>query len=212
MKKSSKSIIIMIAAVVLAVSVLTGCSSTPTEKDAKAYVQAVLDMMCKGEYDHSVNIVDIEEGEEGNFREEAVDEAIDSMGIDFDDENRARFKEIMLNAFSKAKYTVGNATKTGEGEYDVEVTIEPLKSGAGDQEEFNNRVAAIDTTNMTEEEYTKAVYGVLLDLLEESVNNPVYGEPQTTTVHYGLLDKENNVYGVSEEDGNKLGSMLFYAE
>ena len=73
----------MIAAVVLAVSVLTGCSSTPTEKDAKAYVQAVLDMMCKGEYDHSVNIVDIEEGEEGNFREEAVDEAIDSMGIDF---------------------------------------------------------------------------------------------------------------------------------
>ena len=44
MKKSSKSIIIMIAAVVLAVSVLTGCSSTPTEKDAKAYVQAVLDM------------------------------------------------------------------------------------------------------------------------------------------------------------------------
>ena len=132
--------------------------------------------------------------------------------FDFDDENRARFKEIMLNAFSKAKYTVGNATKTGEGEYDVEVTIEPLKSGASDQEEFNNRVAAIDTTNMTEEEYTKAVYGVLLDLLEESVNNPVYGEPQTTTVHYGLLDKENKVYGVSEEDGNKLGSMLFYTE
>ena len=135
MKKRSKSIIVMIAAVVLAVSVLTGCSSTPTEKDAKAYVQAVLDMMCKGEYDHSVNIVDIEEGEEGKFREDAVDEAIDSLGIDFDDENRARFKEIMLNAFAKSKYTVGNATKTGEGEYDVEVTIEPLRTGAGDQED-----------------------------------------------------------------------------
>ena len=212
MKKRSKSIMIMIAAVVLAVSVLTGCSSTPTEKDAKAYVQAVLDMMCKGDYDHSVNIVDIEKGEEGNFREEAVDEAIDSMGIDFDDETRARFKEIMLNAFSKSKYTVGNATKTGEGEYDVEVTIEPLKIGSSDQEELNKRISALDTSSMTEEEYTKQVYGILLDIMEESVNNPVYGEPQTTTVHYGLLDKKNKVYGVSEEDGNKLGTMLFYAE
>ncbi len=212
MKKRSKSIMIMIAAVVLAVSVLTGCSSTPTEKDAKAYVQAVLDMMCKGDYDHSVNIVDIEKGEEGNFREEAVDEAIDSMGIDFDDETRARFKEIMLNAFSKSKYTVGNATKTGEGEYDVEVTIEPLKIGSSDQEELNKRISALDTSSMTEEEYTKQVYGILLDIMEESVNNPVYGEPQTTTVHYGLLDEKNKVYGVSEEDGNKLGTMLFYAE
>jgi hypothetical protein len=38
---------------------LAGCGQAkPTAEDAKAYVQATLDLLCTGDYDHSVDLAD----------------------------------------------------------------------------------------------------------------------------------------------------------
>ena len=50
---------------VLMTVLLAGCAesaSGPTKDDAGAYVKAVLDLMCLGEYDQSVNLADVERG------------------------------------------------------------------------------------------------------------------------------------------------------
>ena len=39
-------------------------TGAPTAEDARAYVQAVLDIMCTGDYDHSVELSDIPEGDQ----------------------------------------------------------------------------------------------------------------------------------------------------
>ena len=36
-----------------------------------------------------------------------------------------------------------------------------------------------------------------------------YEEAKEVVVHYGLLDKEQNLYGISEDDGSRLGEVLF---
>ena len=36
--------------------------------------------------------------------------------------------------------------------------------------------------------------------------------PKEVVVHYGLIDEQNNIWGVSEEEGEKLGEVLFSAD
>ena len=108
-------------------------TGAPTAEDARAYVQAVLDIMCTGDYDHSVELSDIPEGEEAQLRDSTIESAVESIASDagLSEEVKADFTDVMRVAFSKAKYTVGEAVPTEDGGYDVTVTIEPLKMYAG---------------------------------------------------------------------------------
>jgi hypothetical protein len=46
-------------------------------------------------------------------------------------------------------------------------------------------------------------------LIRENLQEPAYEEAKEVVVHYGLLDKEQNLYGISEDDGSRLGEVLF---
>ena len=73
-----------------------------------------MDLMCTGDYDHSVKLADIEEGNETAVRDNMIDEVITeltgSMGLDEDAANA--FKDVMLKALSLAKYEVTDAVAT----------------------------------------------------------------------------------------------------
>ena len=216
MKRNSRSLALLLAVMVLAVSMLTSCSSAPTAEDAKKYVQAVLDLMCTGDYDHSVKLADIEEGKETEMRDQMIEEALDSLDGDvtLSDDVKAEFKDVLIEAFSKAKYTVGDAVKTDDGGYDVTVTIEPLKVFAGVQARMQEESATLfddidDPSTVTQEEINNRVYSLMARLIRENLQTPTYEEGQDTIVHYGLLDEKEKIYGISEEDGTKLGSLLF---
>ena len=189
-------------------------TDAPTAEDAKAYVKAVLDIMCTGDYDHSVDLADIPEGEEAQLRDSTIQSAVAAIASDagLSEEVQADFTDVMRDAFSKAKYTVGDAVPTEDGGYDVTVTIEPLKLYAGATTKLQEKVTADDIAGLSEEEANNLIYTKIAEIIRENLEEPEYVEPQDIVVHYGIIDEQNNLWGVSEEEGEKLGEILFSAE
>lgn len=226
MKKRFRMLAAVVAAFMLMSAVLAGCgggSAGPTAEDAAKYVQAVLDLMCTGEYDTSVTFADVEEGKELELRNSMIDEIVDpyTEELGLSEDVKARFKDYVANAFAKCRYTVGEATEAegpdGEKGFDVPVTIEPLKifDGLSEtlEEEIMNLTTDVDKlSSMTEEELYEEIFDALFKVLNENLEDPQYGDPQEVVVHYGLLDEEKKMYGVDEEAGQELGSKLFYTE
>lgn len=189
-------------------------TGAPTAEDARAYVQAVLDIMCTGDYDHSVELSDIPEGEEAQLRDSTIESAVESIASDagLSEEVKADFTDVMRVAFSKARYTVGEAVPTEDGGYDVTVTIEPLKMYAGATDKLQEKITADEIAGLSEEEANNLIYSKVIEIVRENLEEPEYGEPQDVIVHYGIIDEQNNLWGVSEEEGEKLGALLFSAD
>ena len=141
MKKGAGRLFPILLMVVLVIAMLTGCGpKKPAPEDAQAYVKAVLDLMCTGDYDHSVDLADIEEGKESEVRDNLIGEMMTEIGSEsnLNEEVTAAFRDFMMNALEKAKYTVGDATATEDDGYDVTVSIEPLQIFTGIDEELND--------------------------------------------------------------------------
>lgn len=220
MKNNLRRIIAVAAALLMVLSVMTGCSSKPKAEDATAYVKAMLDLMCTGDYDHSVKLADIEEGKETAMRDELINSALTEVAgtAGIDEETTNMFKDFIIKALGKAKYTVGEATATDDGGFDVKVTVEPLRLYDGVMEDFQKQMPDIlgydynQLSAMSEAELNNVIFKALFKYMDERLENPTYADPQEVVVHYGLLDEEKNMYGASEADGEKVGSLLFSQE
>lgn len=196
------------------VFVLSACGGKkgPTAKDAEDYVKAVLDLMCTGDYDHSVNLADADEI--GATIEASVDEALEAILADMslNDDIVADFRQVLISMFSKVRYTVGTATAAEEG-FDVPVTIEPILFGDKVTEAVNEGVAEItsdpNVATMTEDEMINKLMRYAVDALKAELDDPQYGESSVVTVRYKEL--QDGLYGVDEADGQKLGMAMFQA-
>lgn len=218
MKKGLKRLLLTAFMIVMTVALLAGCGpKKPAPEDAQAYVKAVLDLMCTGDYDHEVNLADIEEGKETETRDAVVNQMIAEIGSqqNLNDEVKSSFRELMLAALGKAKYTVGEAVETEDGGYDVTVSLEPLQLFTGVSEELDavleERVAeeADKILAMSEDEQTNYVMEILIELLNKKIEDPQYDPAEEVVVHYGPMDGQENVYGCTEAEGEKLGAKLF---
>lgn len=210
-------------AVALTAGALCGCgSSGPSKEDARKYTQAVMDLICKGEYDQSVKFSDIEEGKGTQMRDNMIDEMISSMTgeLELNDEVKTKFREFMIKAFSTCRYSVGEPVKTGDGAdagYDVPVTIEPLKLFSGASETIKKETDALtdDTEklmSMSYDELYSSILNTVFDVLDRNLGDPQYAPGEEVVVHYGIIDKESKAWGISEEDGSRLGEKLFSLE
>ena len=210
------AVLIMLAAVLM----LTGCRPAQTPEDAQAYVQAVLDIMCTGDYDHSVRLAGIEEGKESEMRDGLIDDMIASLSSeeDLSDEVSAAFRDMMVKALENTRYTVGEAAPADDGGFDVTVSIEPLRIYAGVSEkleaELEKRISDDPDTllSMTEEEQNEYIMKILLDILSANLDDPQYDPAEEVIVHYGPLEGENDAFGCAESEGERLGEKLFSDE
>ena len=218
MKKGAGRLFPILLMVVLVIAMLTGCGpKKPAPEDAQAYVKAVLDLMCTGDYDHSVDLADIEEGKESEVRDNLIGEMMTEIGSEsnLNEEVTAAFRDFMMNALEKAKYTVGDATATEDDGYDITVSIEPLQIFTGIDEELNDvleeRVASESDKilAMSEEEQTNYVMEIVIELLNKKIEDPQYDPAEEVVVHYGPMEGQKGVYGCTEAEGEKLGSKLF---
>ena len=176
MRKGPGRLSLIVLMMLMTVAMLTGCGpKKPAPEEAQAYVKAVLDLMCTGDYDHSVDLADIEEGKESEVRDNLIDQMMSEIGSEsnLSEEVTASFRDFMTNALGKAKYTVGAATETEDGGYDVTVSIEPLQIFTGVNEELNTvleeKVAeeSDKILAMSEEEQTNYVMGLVIELLNK---------------------------------------------
>lgn len=215
---NKKRIVALFMVVLMLMLALAGCGQAkPTAEDAKAYVQATLDLLCTGDYDHSVDLADVEEGEEEAVREEMFagvkQQLMDEASIS--DETADVFQEFMFKCFGLAKYEVLDAVETEDGGFDVTVSVEPLKAYAGADEFMDSLsfesigVSADDFLALTADEQQDIVLRSLFEFLIGKLDTPTYGDPTEVVLHYGLLDEENNLYGCDEDQGELFGSKAF---
>jgi hypothetical protein len=218
MKKGIGRLSLLVLMVMMAVSLLTGCGpKKPAPEEAQAYVKAVLDLMCTGEYDNAVNLADIEEGKEAEVRDNLIDEMMSGISSqsNLNEDVAKDFRDFMIGALEKAKYTVGDAVAADDGGYDVTVSVEPLQLFTGIEDELNSvleeRVAAESDKilGMSEEEQTNYVMSIVIELLNKKIADPQYDPAEEVVVHYGPMEGQKGVYGCTEAEGEKLGSKLF---
>lgn len=220
MKKEIKHLLTAILMLVLAVSMLTGCSAKPKPEDAQMYVKAVLDVICTGDYDHSVTLADVEEGKETEFRDQMIDESLSALTgeADLSDEIKDEYKQIMIDALALAKYNVGDAKSTEDGGYDVTVSIEPFRLYDSFNDNFEETLTekvmedTVDVLAMSDDEKRDYVMKVIMELLKGNIDDPKYDKAEDVTVHYGPIDEDTKVYGCTAEEGKKLGDKLFSLE
>lgn len=218
MKNRLKCLSLAVLMMVMSVSLLSGCGpKKPAPEEAQAYVKAVLDLICTGDYDHTVELADVEEGKESEIRDLLISQVTESISSQssLNKENAEKFAVFLVNAFKKANYTVGDAVAADDGGYDVTVSIRPLQLFTGIDEELNavleERVAAEPDKimAMSEDEQTDYVMDILLELLDKKIADPQYDPAEEVVVHYGILEGRDGVYGCSMEDGVRLGSKVF---
>lgn len=218
MKNRLKCLSIVFLMVVMSVTMLSGCGpKKPAPEDAQEYVKAMLDLICTGDYDHAVKLVDVEEGNESEIRDNLAGQMLEgiSSNTDLSEEAAKQFADFLMRALEKANYTVGDAVASDDGGYDVTVSIQPLQLFKGINEELNavieKRVAEEPDKilSMSEDEQTDYVMDILLELLEKKIDDPQYDPAEEVVVHYGILEGRDGVYGCSMEDGVRLGSKVF---
>lgn len=210
--------LLLVALMLMTIVMLAGCGpKKPEPEEAQAYVKAVLDLMCTGDYDHTVDLADIEEGKESETRDALVSQLMAEIGdeANLSDEVTKAFRDLIINALGKAKYSVGEAVPTEDGGYDVTVSVEPLQIFKGINKKLNavleEKVAAESDKilAMSEEEQTNYVMEILIDLLNKKLKKPKYDPAEEVVVHYGPMEGQKGVYGCTEAEGEKLGSKLF---
>ena len=218
MKNGLKRLSFVVLITVMMITVLSGCGpKKPEPEEAQAYVKAVIDLMCTGDYDHDVELADIEEGKESETRDALIEKMVTEFSSEsnLSDEVTGGFRELITKALGKTKYTVGEAVATDDNGYDVTVTVEPLQIYTGINEELDEVLAEKVAAEpdkilaMMEEEQTNYVMEIVLELLNKRVEDPKYDPPEEVVVHYGPMEGNDHVYGCEESEGKKLGAKLF---
>lgn len=218
MKKEIRRLLVVMLTLAMVACMFTGCKKKPTAEDACDYVKAVLDIMCTGEYDHSVKLADVEEGQEEQVRENLVNEIMYELAAEtnFSDEVTADFSNLMLEALGKCKYTVVKADPVDDG-FDVTVSIEPLRlyDTLGDDYEARLEAQILEDIDevytMSEDEQTNYIMSLIISMMREGLENPNYDDPVEVVVHYGVID-DQGTYGCKPEEGQKLGEYLFSSD
>ena len=205
MKLKKCALILLSAACLL--TALTACWSRGgvTAEDATAYIQGVLDADYKGIYNKEyIDLVeDMTEAQAKEEHQNNVEiEAEYLMGVlDIEYPNdavTAKAQELIEKIYSRAKYTVGKASKMDNGDYALEVKLSPIEVVSLIPEETYGKVYAqvladndVDYEDLTEELYIEldAEYGMaILAELEAVLPQLTYGKEQSIMFQLALGD------------------------
>lgn len=211
MKKNRIGAVGLLLAVII---MLGGC----TRFDAAAYTQAVLDVSYKNQTESYIELTEASaEDAETIFQKnlDATMEAFKSMKLS--DELEKNYRNLFENIVKQVKYTVGEAAETEEGNYTVDVTVEPITLFDDTYEEFQKKAEeyAAGITNAvmngeampSDEEMQASVYQIYYEILKAGLDSGVkYGEPETVTMH--INKTEDKTYEVAEEDIRALDEKL----
>ena len=159
MKRMKKRMLALMAILVLAVSMLTGCGGM-TEEDAKEYVKATLDASYKADFDAYMKVTDSSKEEVQKLYDDNIENIVTSSGLQdmgITSELEEKYRELYKNMLSKAKYTVGDAKET-DGGFEVVVKVEPFAFMEGVEgeltEAIQNELLAIFVRSSSEILYT----------------------------------------------------------
>lgn len=203
---------------VLTAGLLAACGNS---FDASRYINALLDNSYKNDSTAFVEMKIGTEEEAKALYEQGLQAEIDAMLADMDisEKQLEGFRTIIGEILGRAKYTVGEAEKQGDGSYVVTVTYEQLNVFVPAMEAYYavieqmltdwTEAALAGEETPTEEEMMAQMIDELKVCLEDALANATYDEPVTTTITIEMVDK---VYTPREADLLDLETKMFDVE
>ena len=162
-----RRLVVLGAAGLLSLALVSCGGATMTAFDATAYVSGVLDETYKGSWNHAfLDLVDLTDGEAKDAYASALEQEYQRFTYQFDledtaltDETRAEVMALLTDVCAKAQYSVQPAVPLDESRYAVEVSVRPmdlfLQVGedtlAGYQSAFAEEYADVDLERLSNE-------------------------------------------------------------
>ncbi|MBD5521821.1 MAG: hypothetical protein HDR03_11510 [Lachnospiraceae bacterium] len=200
----------IIAACVALIGLLGGCGSN---FDASGYVKALLDNSYKNDSTQFVSMKIGTADEASKLYEEGLDSEVSamvsSMGYSVSDEQEQAIREVFAKILAGAKYTVGEAEKQDDGSYVVTVTYEQMEIFGPAIDDYMDEIMEMQaglTGEETNDELVAMAIDAFKDVLDETLANVSYADPETTTITVELIDK---VYTPDQNDLYDLEASLF---
>lgn len=199
---------------------LVGCGRS---FDAAAYAEAILDNSYKNDSAQVVSLGIGSAEEAAEIYKEGIDSNLDAMVASADgivtEEQAESFRQIFMDIYNGAKYTVGEAEKQDDGSYAVTITyeqmnvFEPAMVSCRDKvnaamEEWTEAFNAGEEVP-TNEEINEQIVSMYKDCYIEALANATYDEPATTILHIELIDNE---WTLNDADVVNLELVLFDVE
>ena len=211
MKKKKIAGVVLAAVTALSITACGGFSA----EDASAYVKSALDAEYKADFDEYVKQTDSTQEEAEAMYQEGLDTitagfGLDSLGIS--DELAEQYRDVAADLLALAKYEVKDAAEEGDG-YAVEVSYEPYVGMQNLDQDLNaalEEITASISDIQSEEELNEMVYQKVLEILQQKVAEPEYGEEETYTIH--VTKGSDNVYTITQDDLVGLDYAMFPSE
>ena len=206
LRKSSLLVLVF----AMALGMLAGCGMKP--EDAKAYVQATLDAGYKEDFGEYTKITESTKEEAQKLFDSNIDTVTNSLGLSqfgVSEEMTEKYRELLKETFSKAKYTVGDVKET-DGGFEVKVSAEPMQMFVGLEDaligELEKKVKE-SKVDLDEAAITQLTVDILYDILSQRLAEVTYGDAQEVTVH--VTKNSDGVWNITEADLQALDSALF---
>ena len=211
MKKKRIAGVVLAAVTALSITACGGFSA----EDASAYVKSALDAEYKADFDEYIKQTDSTQEEAEAMYQEGLDTitagfGLDSLGIS--DELAEQYRDVAADLLALAKYEVKDAAEEGDG-YAVEVSYEPYVGMQNLDQDLNaalEEITASISDIQSEEELNEMVYQKVLEILQQKVAEPEYGEEETYTIH--VTKGSDNVYTITQDDLVGLDYAMFPSE
>ena len=202
MKRTKKRVLVS-AACLLGVSLLTGCVQ---KFDAEGYVKACLDALYMRDYEEYAQQVGISVEEAQSDMEGQVDESLESAFAGdtlTSEEDRQAYRDTMIEIYSLAKYEV-TGSEENDGDYIVTVSVQPSNIF----ENLENGFTEVITEKVSDGSFEQSkTIAYLNEYLEQRIAENVYGE--ATEIQVNVTGDENHVYTIPEEDLTSIEGALF---
>lgn len=202
MKRTKKRVLVS-AACLLGVSLLTGCVQ---KFDAEGYVKACLDALYMRDYEEYAQQVGISVEEAQSDMEGQVDESLKSAFAGdtlTSEEDRQAYRDTMIEIYSLAKYEV-TGSEENDGDYIVTVSVQPSNIF----ENLENGFTEVITEKVSDGSFEQSkTIAYLNEYLKQRIAENVYGE--ATEIQVNVTGDENHVYTIPEEDLTSIEGALF---
>lgn len=214
MESKKKNIIIgtIIGAVVVLFIVFgtLACLGIFREFNAQGYVSAVLNQTFKGDVEEAVEMIDgaTEEALYAQY-EAGIESFVKNTllnGAELDSELEAQYIDLCKEIFAKMKYSVQEAEKVSDGEFDVPVKYQSsnvlqlfIASATNEVQRIEEKKEKGEYRGTFEEIEAQMKAECLSNwctMLEEAYNNMEFGEEQT--VVFKVVKSEEGLYELEE--------------
>ncbi len=215
-KKRIISIFLLITTLLM---LLTGCTG---KFDASGYTKAVLDVSYKNETEEYIKLTGSTKEAAEKIFERNMDVTMEGFeALNFPEELESKFRQLFEDLAKNVKYTVGEAVEDKEGNFTVDVSVEPIMLFDDTYEEFQTQAqdyatkVANDVMNGAEvpsdEDMQNSVYEIYYNILKSTMDAGIqYGEAEVITVH--VNKSEGNVYEIPEEEMTALDEKMISQE